>query len=329
MKTLLSGMQATGQLHLGNYLGAINNWLELQKEYRSFFFIADLHSITIPIDPQELHDAVLNNAAMYLACGLDAEKAAIFRQSQIPEHTELAWILGCYTQMGWMNRMTQFKEKSAKYKEYSSLGLFSYPVLMAADILIYKPDIVPVGEDQTQHLELTRDIAHSFNRIRQVECFKLPIAKILGAGARVMSLKDGTKKMSKSEESDYSRINLTDSSDDIVKKIKKAKSDSIAEIYFDQEKRPEASNLLGIFAALSGKTVIQIVDEYKGKGFSTFKKDLSDLIIFHLNPINTEYKKLVKDTKYIRKILSEGEEKARTVARETLKEVKNIVGFTN
>ncbi len=328
MKRLLSGIQATGRLHLGNYLGAIKNWLNLQEEYNSFFFIADLHSITVPIEPQKLHDAVFDNAAMYIACGLDPNKAAIFRQSQLPEHTELAWILGCYAQMGWMSRMTQFKEKSAKYKDTCSLGLFSYPVLMAADILLYKPDIVPVGDDQKQHLELTRDIAQGFNRIRDVEFFKLPEPKIMGAATRVMSLKDGLKKMSKSDESEYSRINLDDSDDEIIKKIKKAKSDSITEIYAHPEERPDVTNLLNIFSAISNKEVKDIVSGYEGVGFAQFKKDLAEILVELIKPIREEYNRISQDKNYITAMLRSGEDKAREVARKTLSEVKEIVGFT-
>lgn len=329
MKTLLSGVQATGKLHLGNYLGAIKNWLYLQEEYNSFFFIADLHSITIPIDSKNLYEAVFRNAAIYIACGLDPKKSVIFRQSQIPEHTELCWVLSCFTQMGWMNRMTQFKEKSAKYRESASLGLFLYPVLMAADILLYKPDIVPVGEDQKQHLELTRDIAQSFNNQKQVNYFKLPEPKILGPATRVMSLRDGNKKMSKSDESDYSRINLVDEADEIIRKIKKAKSDSISEIYYDKENRPEVSNLLNIYAALSGKDIALIVSEYSNKGFAIFKKDLGDFLVSYIEPINEEYKKLIADKNYLINILRAGEERAKQVAQKTLQEVKEIVGFTN
>ncbi|MEQ9115872.1 MAG: tryptophan--tRNA ligase [Rickettsiales bacterium] len=327
MKTLLSGIQATGTLHLGNYLGAIKNWLSFQKEYKSYFFIADLHSITVPINPKDLHDTVLSNAAMYIACGLDFNKGAIFRQSKIPEHTELAWILGCFTQMGWMNRMTQFKDK-AKNKDAGSLGLFAYPVLMAADILLYKPDIVPVGEDQKQHLELARDIAQSFNRNMKTEYFKLPEPVITGPATRVMSLKDGNKKMSKSDESDLSRINLTDSKDTIVKKFKKAKSDSITEIYYDKEKRPEVSNLLNIYSAISGKGVKDIVLDYKGKGFSDFKTDIAELVSDLLGPVNEKYADLINDKAQLIKILELGEEKAREVSSATLSEVKKIVGFT-
>jgi len=327
MKTLLSGIQATGTLHLGNYLGAIQNWLKFQEEYKSYFFIADLHSITLPIDPKVLHDAVLSNAAMYIASGLDYKKGAIFRQSKLPEHTELAWILGCFTQMGWMSRMTQFKDK-AKNKDTGSLGLFSYPVLMAADILLYKPDIVPVGDDQKQHLELTRDIALSFNRQMGVDYFKLPEPMITGVATRVMSLKDGSKKMSKSDESDLSRINLTDSADKIIKKFKKAKSDSIAEIYFDKEKRPEVSNLLAIYAAISNQSIKEVSDKYHNKGFAEFKNDVAELVVDFLSPINKKYKELMSDKVELTRILEQGESMAREVAADTLAEVKKLVGFT-
>ncbi len=263
MKRLVSGIQPTGALHLGNYLGSLKNWIELLNsgKYNALMFIADLHSITVPYDPAMLKHNVLHTASTYLACGLDPEKASIFVQSDIPEHAELSWILSCFTSVGWMNRMTQFKDKSQKYKDDRvTLGLYSYPVLMAADVLLYNADFVPVGEDQKQHVELMRDISQAFNRELKTDWFVTPEPMIMGEAKRVMSLKDGTKKMSKSDDSDYSRINLTDSADMIMNKFKKAKTDSIAEITYDPDNRPDISNLLKIFSVLSGVKIEKLVE---------------------------------------------------------------------
>lgn len=329
MKKLLSGIQPTGHLHLGNYLGAIQNWVKLinKGKYETFIFIADLHSITIPQDPKLLKENVILVAATYIACGIDPAKCNIFTQSAMPEHSELAWILACFTPTGWMNRMTQFKEKSERYKENSSLGLYMYPILMAADILIYNSDVVPVGEDQKQHLELARDVAQAFNRATNTECFKMPEPIIIESTARIKSLRDGTKKMSKSDDSDFSRINLTDSPEEIRSKFKKAKSDSIQEIYHDKDKRPEVSNLLNIYSALSGKKVSEIQADYQGKNFSTFKEDIAEVTINALGSISKEIHKLIKEEGYIREILEKGRAEASEVASENLKKTKKIVGL--
>jgi tryptophanyl-tRNA synthetase len=328
MKRLLSGIQPTGILHLGNYLGAVKNWVELiNKGDEAFIFIPDLHSITVPQDPKKLKENVLLTAATYIACGIDPKKSKIFVQSSIAEHTELAWILSCFTATGWMNRMTQFKEKSAKYKDKSSLGLYMYPVLMAADILLYQPDYIPVGEDQKQHVELTRDIAESFNRTMQVDFFKIPEPLIIGESARIKSLRDGTKKMSKSDESDYSRINLDDDPDIIRQKFKKSKSDSIESIYYDKKNRPEISNLLSIYSAFSGKKIKDIEIEYQKKRLSDFKSDLAEITINALSPISQEIRKLIKDKDYVTKVLKQGAEQAREVAAVNLQNIKKIVGL--
>lgn len=328
MKKIISGAQPTNIMHLGNYLGAIKNWIGcVEKSYESLVFIADLHAITVFQDPQKLRDSIFSLAATYMACGLDTKKCPIFVQSSIPEHAELAWILGCFTSNGWLSRMTQYKEKSAKYKDRSSLGLYSYPVLQAADILLYQVDYVPVGEDQKQHLELTRDIAEAFNRQTNSKIFKIPEHMIPETAARIMSLRDGTKKMSKSDESDYSRINLNDTPELIRLKLKKAKSDSIQEVYFDKENRPEISNLINMYSALSGESLKNIEKQYASSGASNLKNDVAEIIISVLDPISKEYKRLVKEKDYLSVILQEGSEKASIRARETLFNVKKKVGL--
>lgn len=327
MERVLSGVQPTGNLHLGNYLGAIKNWVDMQKKYECLFCIVDLHAITVPQNPDDLRNATRTTAAAYIACGIDPVKSTIFHQSAVPEHSELAWLLSTMTPLGWLNRMTQFKEKAGKHKDQSCLGLYSYPVLMAADILLYKTTHVPVGEDQKQHLELARDIAGAFNRQYDNEHFPLPEPLIMGEATRVMSLRDGTKKMSKSEESDNSRINLTDSDDLIVKKIKKAKSDMIEGISFDVEKRPEASNLLTIAAAMQNIKVSEVQKKYADLGFAEFKKELADIVVTHISPIRSELEKLTKDTSYLDEILHEGALKARELATKNIKEIKEIMGF--
>ncbi len=325
---LLSGIQPTGVLHLGNYLGAIRHWTQLiNRGSEAFIFIADLHAMTVPQKFETLHDRVILTAATYIACGLSPEKCHIFIQSNIAEHTELAWILSCFTATGWMNRMTQFKEKSSKFKEKSSVGLYIYPILQAADILLYKPDYVPVGQDQKQHLELTRDIAESFNRITQKKIFKLPNPLIVKSSARIKSLREGSKKMSKSDDSDYSRINLDDSAEIIQMKLQKAKSDSIEKIYYDEDSRPEISNLINIFATLSNKTIVEIEQEYQNKKISAFKKDLAELIIAVLLPISQKIKNLLQDKSYIIETLTKGNKKAKEIASSTLQEVKDTVGL--
>jgi tryptophanyl-tRNA synthetase len=327
-KKSISGMQPTSDLHIGNYLGAIKSWLSfVDSGYDAFAFIADLHAITVFQDPKKLKESIVSLAAMYVACGLDVKKCPIFVQSSIPEHAELGWILGCFTSGGWLNRMTQYKEKSAKYKESSSLGLYSYPVLQAADILLYQVDEVPVGEDQKQHVELTRDIAESFNRQTKSNVFKLPRHVISKESARIMSLRDGTSKMSKSDESDYSRINLNDSADLIQLKFKKAKSDSIKEVYFDKEKRPEVSNLMNIYSAFSNENIKDIEKKYATQYTGHFKSDLADLVVETLRPISEEHKKIMNNRDYINVILNNGRERASTVAQKTLREVKENVGL--
>jgi len=408
MTRVLSGVQPTGNLHLGNYLGAIKNWVSMQHQHESLFCIVDLHAITVPQDPKLLREATFTTAAAYIACGVDPEKSIIFHQSAVPEHSELAWLFATLTPMGWLNRMTQFKDKSGekdwvnnlqeelnrsnellssldvanefaqlleeesntntlkeaalrKYLEISqrindfirthqmgvknqlnildhlskestaNLGLYAYPVLMAADILLYHTTHVPVGEDQKQHLELARDIAGAFNRQYKKQTpkpyFRLPEPMILGAATRVMSLRDGTKKMSKSEESDYSRINLTDNANAIMQKIKKAKSDMEPGISYDVEKRPEVSNLINIFAAVTGEKREQIVERFANSGMAAFKSGLADSIIAHLAPITKKLLELQEDRGYLEGILKNGAGKARAIAGENIKEIKKIMGF--
>ena len=326
-KTALSGIQTSGNLHLGNYLGSIQNWLEMQDDYNCYFFLANLHSITVEQDPNDLINSTLNSAATYLASGIDPKKSAIFVQSDIKEHTELAWMLNCITPIGWLKRMTQFKDKAGKKQDNASTGLFTYPILMAADILLYNADVVPVGDDQKQHLELTRDIAGAVNRKFNKEILKMPEPLIQGVATRVMSLRDGTKKMSKSDESDAARINMTDSPDVIIKKLKKSKTDSIAEITYDQAARPEVSNLINIYSALTKESKEAIVNTYDGQGFAKFKLDLADVIIEKLDPINQEYQKIIQDKAYIKNVLSEGAAKARLTAQKTCKTVSKEFGL--
>ena len=327
MGRVLSGIQPTGNLHLGNYLGAIRNWVGMQDVHECLFCIVDLHAITMPQDPAALREATRKAAATYIACGIDPEKSAIFNQSMIAGHSELAWILSCFTPIGWLNRMTQFKDKAGKNKEKASAGLYTYPILMAADILLYQATHVPVGEDQKQHLELARDVAGAFNRRYEQDFFQIPEPFILDNAARVMSLKDGRNKMSKSDPSDNSRINLTDDDDTIVKKIKKAKSDMEPGITYDVEKRPEASNLLEIYACLANISRQEAENTYKEAEFSSFKKELADMAIAHLAPIRKKILELEANTAYIDSILKQGADKAFTVAQENLDAVKDIVGF--
>jgi tryptophanyl-tRNA synthetase len=321
--TIFSGIQPTGNLHLGNYLGSIAGWKPLQTTHNCLFGIMDLHSITLPQNPVDLKNNIIETAIVYLASGIDPTKSAIFAQSRIKEHAELAWILGTLTPLGWLNRMTQFKEKSA---DHENLGLYSYPVLMAADILLYKSDVVPVGEDQKQHLELARDIAGAFNRQFKNEFFKLPKPMILGNCTRVMSLQDGTKKMSKSDESDLSRINLVDEKDLIIKKIKKAKADSIIGITY-QKDRPEIYNLLNIFSSVTNQKPEEIAEAHKDSGNGTFKGALSEALIARLDPIQSEMKRLKNDLSFVKQVLQDGEEKARSIAEINIKQIKEIVGL--
>ncbi len=323
MKTVLSGIQPSGNLHLGNYLGSIRNWIDLQETHRCIFGVMNLHAITTQQDPKQLQQNVIDAVAVYLACGLDPKKSIIFTQSDISAHAELAWVLGCITPLGWLNRMTQFKEKSA---DNEALGLYSYPVLMASDILLYKADLVPVGEDQKQHLELTRDLAGSFNRHYNTEYFKLPQPMIIKEVKRIMSLQDGSKKMSKSDESDLSRINLEDAPEVIVKKIKKAKTDSETTIIYD-ENRLEVFNLLNIFASLANKDAKAIAKEYETSGYGKFKGDLAEVIVEKLRPIRQNIDLFKKDQSSIRQILRDGKEQAQIIAQKTRDEVFKIVGL--
>ena len=329
-KTVLSGVQPTGDLHLGNYLGAIKNFAKMQNENDCLFCVVDLHAITIFQDPLELRNNTYEITAAYLACGIDPKKSIIFNQSQVPGHAELAWILNCICRVGWLNRMTQFKEKSGKNSENMSSGLFTYPTLMAADILLYKATHVPVGSDQKQHLELTRDIAQKFNNDYKSEnFFPLPEPYIEKDISRVMSLRDGNSKMSKSDPSDYSRINLKDDQDTIIKKIKKSKTaDTTIPISEDQiNKIPEVSNLFNIFVGVTGLTKSELLSKYAGQNFSNFKSDLSDALIEKVCPIGNEVTKLMQDKKYLKQIMYEGAMKAREKSAIVLEDVYDIIGF--
>jgi len=331
-KKIFSGVQPTGNLHLGNYLGAIKNFVELNNDDKNdcVFCVVDLHAITVKQDPKELRDNIRETVATFVACGINPEKSVIFNQSTVSAHSEAAWILSCVARMGWLNRMTQFKEKAGKDKEKASIGLYSYPVLMAADILLYDATHVPVGEDQKQHLELCRDIAQKFNNDYEVEDFlKVPEPLIQKEFSRIMSLKDGTKKMSKSELSDLSRINLTDNEDLIINKIKKAKTDPLPlpSDPKELETRPEAKNLLGIYSSLNNLTLDQSIKEFSGKNFSEFKEKLSQVLVEKIIPISNEIKKLNADREYLDKILLDGQKKANEYASNKLKKIHEIVGF--
>ena len=329
MNRIFSGVQPTGNLHLGNYLGAIRNWVALQKDYDCIFCIVDLHAVTVPQDPAQLKAQTREVTAAYIASGIDPERCIIFNQSMVPGHAELAWLLSCLTPLGWLNRMTQFKEKAGKQREEAGLGLYAYPVLMAADIILYKATHVPVGEDQKQHLELARDIAGAFNRRYGVEFFPLPEPMIFGAATRVMSLRDGSKKMSKSDTSDYSRINMTDDAEAIALKIRKAKTDPLPlpETVKDAEARPEADNLLGIYAALADMGREQAIQHWAGKNFSEFKTALAELSAEVLGKINGEMRRLMADPGYIDGVLRRGAERANAIAQPHLGEVFDIMGL--
>jgi tryptophanyl-tRNA synthetase len=338
IKRVFSGMQPTRTLHLGNYLGAMVNWIRMQQTHECIYCVVDMHALTVSQDPGELLRNTREVAAAYLACGLDARRSIVFNQSRVPEHAELAWIFNCVARMGWLNRMTQFKEKAGKDRENASTGLFVYPNLMAADILAYKATHVPVGEDQKQHLELARDIADKFNhdyaeRIGELgfgaAFFPLPEPMILGPGARVMSLRDGTKKMSKSDPSDYSRINLTDDPGAIALKLRKARTDP-APLPADVgalEERPEADNLVGIYAALDGGTKAEVLRQFGGAQFSAFKPALAELVVKKLRPIASEIVRLRADPSHIDSILVEGAERARAIAGPIVRAAKDIVGL--
>jgi tryptophanyl-tRNA synthetase len=328
-KLVFSGVQPTGNLHLGNYLGALKNFVALQDQTECIYCVVDLHAITVFQDPKELKNNILETTAGFLATGLDSKKSIIFNQSSVSGHAELGWIFNCVARMGWLNRMTQFKDKAGKDKEKASVGLFIYPNLMAADILLYKATHVPVGADQKQHLELCRDIAQKFNSDFKKDIFPIPEPLIQKNISRVMSLRDGTKKMSKSDESVYSRINLKDSADDIIKKIKKAKSDSsfIPDNLKELENKPEALNLISIYSDLSETSLAQVLNEVKGKDYSYLKNKLSEVLIEVICPIGKEIKQLLEDKNYLEKVLNKGTEKARDLAEHNLKEVRNVVGF--
>ncbi len=329
MKRVLSGIQPTGTLHLGNYLGAMKNWIRMQDDYECLFCIVDLHAITVPYNPVELRAHARKTAATYIACGINPEQSTVFIQSTVRAHTELGWILGCHTPLGWLNRMTQFKDKAGKHKESASLGLYAYPVLQAADILIYKATHVPVGEDQKQHIELCRDIAGAFNRAHETPYFPLPEPIIPKISARIMSLRDGTSKMSKSDPSDFSRINLSDSNDDIDLKIRKAKTDpdTIPGDETGLEGRPEARNLLSIYADLAHKDLGQILQEFEGAPFSTFKPKLAELMVETIAPIRDEIARLLEDETYMDQLLSMGSDKANALAEKHIKEIRALAGF--
>ena len=331
-KKIFSGVQPTGNLHLGNYLGAIKNFVELnnKKENECIFCVVDLHAITVKQNPKELKKNIRETAATFIASGIDPKKSIIFNQSMVSAHSECAWILSCVSRIGWLNRMTQFKEKAGKDKEKASIGLYSYPVLMAADILLYEATHVPVGDDQKQHLELCRDIAQKFNNDFNVpEFLRTPEPLIQKEFSRIMSLKDGMKKMSKSDPSDLSRINLTDDKDQISNKIKKAKTDPML-MPANQKSllgRPEAENLLGIYSCLANQNLEKSFNEFSGKNFSEFKKKLSEILVEKIEPISKEIKKLLDDPKYLDNILLDGSNKANKIASKKIKRIKELVGF--
>lgn len=328
MRTV-SGIQPTGNLHLGNYLGAIKNWVKMQDEGECLFFLADLHAITIHNDPEELSNNCREMVAALVAAGVDPDKSILFNQARVPAHAELAWMLICNTPMGWLDRMTQFKEKSGKHKQRSSLGLYGYPVLQAADVLAYQATHVPVGEDQKQHLELARDIASKFNNDTGTETFVLPEPFIGKTAARIMSLRDGNAKMSKSDPSDLSRINMSDDDDTIARKLKKAKTDpeALPDNMAGLEGRPEAKNLIGIYAALADQSPEDVLTQFAGKGFGDFKPALVDLAVSRLSPIRDRFEELRKDTTAIDAILRSGSEKASAMARPTVEATYAALGL--
>ena len=326
---IFSGIQPTGNLHLGNYLGAIRNWVTLQNRFESIYCVVDLHAITVPQDPEMLRASTREVAASLIAAGICAKRSILFNQSCVPQHAELAWIFNCIARLGWLNRMTQFKEKAGKNRENATVGLFAYPNLMAADILVYRATHVPVGEDQKQHLELTRDIAQAFNSFYKTDLFPLPEPQIFGSATRVMSLRNGSAKMSKSDPSDYARINMTDDADLIAQKIRKAKTDADA---LPSEKaglagRPEAENLVAIYAALADSEVDAVLRDFGGRGFAEFKPVLADLAVAQLSPMGKQMRELIENPADIDSILSDGAERAAAIARPLMAEVRDIVGF--
>lgn len=325
-KVILSGVQSTGNLTLGNYLGAISNWKKMQEDYECNYMIANLHTLTIRNNPETLRNNTLNLLALYLAAGIDPKKSNIFIQSQVPEHAELNWVLNCYTYVGELSRMTQFKDKSAKHADNINSGLFTYPVLMAADILLYQADLVPVGEDQRQHLEITRDIAERFNNIYG-ETFKIPEGYIPKIAARIMGLQDPTSKMSKSSSVPNDSIFLNDEPDVIMSKFKKAVTDSENIVRYDTENKPGISNLISIYGAISGKTNDEVEKEFEGKGYGDFKKAVAECVIEELRPLQTKYKELVSNPEYLKQIYVEGANKAKEKAEKTLRDVYSKIGL--
>eukprot|EP00178_Gracilaria_changii_P023386 TRINITY_DN70822_c0_g1_i1.p1 TRINITY_DN70822_c0_g1~~TRINITY_DN70822_c0_g1_i1.p1 ORF type:complete len:389 (-),score=57.16 TRINITY_DN70822_c0_g1_i1:1462-2628(-) len=330
-KRVLSGVQPTGDLHLGNYLGAIRQWTHNQQVYDNFFVVVDMHAITVPHDRKSFSDYTLQTVAMYIACGIDPNKSKIFIQSHVKAHAELAWLLNCCTPIGWLHRMIQYKEKAIKQGENVSVGLFDYPILMAADVLLYQPDLVPVGEDQRQHIELTRDIARRYNDIyckkKRPRTLREPKLLMQTTGARVMSLLDGTNKMSKSAENDNSRINLTDDAAVIKRKVKKCKTDSYEGMEFDNPQRPECNNLLAIYQLVTNQTKEEVLSECREMRWGSFKTLLSDAIAEHLAPIQTRYNELLEDKAYLSSVLKDGYEHANEEAERTLRNVKSDMGF--
>ena len=325
-KIILSGIQATGTLTLGNYLGALNNWVEMQDKYDCYYMIADLHTLTIRNDPEILRKNTLNLIALYIAAGLDPEKNTIFIQSHIPAHTQLSWVLNCYTYMGELNRMTQYKDKCAKHADNINSGLFTYPVLMAADILIYNADLVPVGQDQKQHLEIARDIAERFNSIYG-ETFKMPEPYIGKVGAKIMGLQNPTSKMSKSAEDPMDKILLSDTKEDIIKKFKKAVTDSENKVRFDVENKPGVSNLMVIYSIIKNKTIEEVEKEFEGQGYGNFKTAVAEAVIERLEPLHKRYNELLENPKELMEICNKGAEKASKKANTLLKNVYKKVGL--
>jgi tryptophanyl-tRNA synthetase len=324
---IFSGIQPSGKLHLGNYLGAIRNWVRLQGEYEAIYCIVDLHAITVPQEPAELRAKTYEVAAGFIAAGLDPEHTTIFVQSHVPAHAQLGWIFNCVTPLGWLNRMTQFKDKAGKNREQALAGLYVYPVLQAADILAYRATHVPVGEDQKQHIELSRDIGGAFNRKYNTEFFPLPEPMIMGEATRIMSLRDGRRKMSSSDSSDYARINLTDDADAIALKLQRAKSDSQMGLTYDPENRPEASNLLNIYAALADLPRAEVEARFAESSFASFKGELAELAVEKLAPITAEMRRLMDDHAEIERLLRRGAERAEAIASDNLARVYDLVGF--
>ena len=329
MKRIFSGIQPTGNLHLGNYLGAIKNWVALQHQFDSLYCVVDLHAITTPQDPAALRASTIEVAASLLAAGIDPGRAILFNQSRVPQHSELAWIFNCVARLGWLNRMTQFKEKAGKNRENASVGLFAYPTLMAADILAYKATHVPVGDDQKQHLELARDIAGGFNALVGAEFFPLPEAQILGAATRVMSLRDGTAKMSKSDASDYARINLSDDADTIAQKIRKAKTDAevLPATMEELDARPEARNLVVIYGALTEQSAEAVLAEFSGKGFGVFKPALVEVAVAHLAPVTRAMRDYLNDESHVLAVLDDGARRAHAITKPIMAEIREHIGF--